>query len=188
MMRMVRTPHDRHHVCNMWGWRPIVERLNVRWCTVGYRRPIHVLLIQIRLWGAGLGLAWVNIGATSWLWVWVISTNHVRWRIWTSSWIVIVCWGRTTCVDGCWVTTVRAHSMHRVRTTCCSIILWRWRIVHLTRTGGTCVIWRRRAKLRIKVVWMGRRSVKMCCVFFSFIVCITIDFRGHLIPPVAVAD
>ena len=187
MMGMMGASHDRHHVCNMRGWRPIVELLNVRWSTVRYRRPIHVLLIQIRLWGTGLGLARVNIGATIWVWVRVISAYHMRWRIWTGCRIVIVvCRGLTTGVDCSWVAAVRAHHVHRVGTPCSSIFLGRWRIVHLTRTGGTGVIRRRRAELRIKVVWVARRSVKMCCVFLRSLICITIDSRGHLIPLVAV--
>ena len=191
MLGMVRASHHRHHVRNMWGWRPFVELLNVRWSSERNRRPIHVLLIQIRLWwGTGLGLARVNIGATIWMWVRVISTYHVRWRIWTSSWIVVVvCWGLTTGVDSSWVAAVRACHLHMVGTPCWSIFVGRWRIVHLTRTGGTGVIGRRRAKLRIKVVWMARRSVKLCCVFLrNLIICVPIHFRGHLIPPITVAN
>lgn len=190
MVGMMGTPHHGHHVRNMWWWRPIVELLDVRRCAEGDRRPIHVLFIQIRLWGTRLGLARVNIGATIWVRVRVISTYHVRWWIWTGSRIVVVvCWRLTSGVDGCRVATVRAHHVHRVGASCSSILLRRWGIVHLTRTGGTGVIGRRRAKLRIKVVWMARRSVKMGCVFLrNLIICIPIHFRGHLIPPVAVAD
>ena len=187
---MMGTPHHGHHVRNMWWWRPIVELLDVRRCAEGDRRPIHVLFIQIRLWGTRLGLARVNIGATIWVRVRVISTYHVRWWIWTGSRIVVVvCWRLTSGVDGCRVATVRAHHVHRVGASWSSILLRRWGIVHLTRTGDTGVIGRRRAKLRIKVVWMARRSVKMGCVFLrNLIICIPIHFRGHLIPPVAVAD
>ena len=191
------THGNRHHVRNMRRWRAFVELLDVRWCSESYRRPIHVLLIQIRMWAARLGLARVNIGATIWVWVrcgsghWVISTYHVLWWIWTGSRIVVVvCWGLSTSVDGGWVAAVRAHHVHRVSAPCCGILLRRrWRIVHLTRTGGIGVIGWRRAKLRIKVVWMARRSIKMCCVFLRTLVgCITVDFRGHLIPVAAVAN
>ena len=162
-MRMVWAPHGyRHHVRNMRRRRPVVELWNVGRCTERYRRPIHVLLIQIRGWAARLGLARVNIGATIRRWVGrgprhrVISTHHVLWWICTSSRIVVVVgWGLAAGVDGGRVATVRTHHVHRVGSPRRGILLRRRRVVHLTRGGGVGIVGRRRAKLRIKVVRMA---------------------------------
>ena len=163
MMWMVWAPHGyRHHVRNMRRWRPVVELWNVGRCTEGYRRPIHVLLIQIRGWAARLWLSRVNIGATIRRWVGraprhrVISTHHVLWWICTGSSRIIVVvgwWGLATGVDGGGrVATVRAHHVHRVGSPRRGILLRRRRVVHLAGAGGISIVGRRRAKLRIKVV------------------------------------